>query len=150
VPTTQVWERVFVGSLHDAGDLARSNPHRITTAISLCSEPIRVKSFGLNYVQFPLADNRGILVGEFERIIHAIGENVRRGRVLVHSYGGMIRSPIVTAAWMRVCGYKSIDDALLEIAAICSIISTESNALLVSIRRRLRRTQSQSSYLSDT
>ena len=137
MPVTQVWKRVFVGSLHDVSDLAKSNPHRITTVISLCSEPVRVKSIGIHYLRFPLADNRGIFIGEFEQIISAIGESVRRGRVLLHCYGGMVRSPILTAAWMDVCGYKNIDDALLEIAAIRPIISTESNALLKSIRRRL-------------
>lgn len=138
MPVTPVWKRIFVGSLNDVSDLAKSNPHRITTVISLCSEPVRVKSLGINYLRFPLADNRGIFVGEFERIIHAIGDNVRQGRVLLHCYGGMVRSPILTAAWMDVCGYKNIDDALLEIAAIRPIISTESNVLLKSIRRRLR------------
>lgn len=127
-----------MGSLHDAGDLARSNPHRITTVISLCSEAVRVKSLGINYLRFPLADNRGILIGEFDRIISVIGLNVRRGRVLLHCYGGMVRSPILTAAWMDVCGYKNINDALLEIAAIRPIISTQSNVLLSSIRKHLR------------
>ena len=140
MPVTQVWQRVFVGSLRDVSDLAKSNPHRITTVISLCSEPIRVKSLGINYLRFPLADNRAIFVGEFERIISAIGLNVRCGRVLVHCYGGMGRSPIMTAAWMDICEYKSIDDAVLEIAAIRPIIPTGSNALLKSIRKRLRRT----------
>jgi protein-tyrosine phosphatase len=138
MPITQVWDRVFVGSLHDVSDFAKSNPHRITTVISLCSEPVRVKSLGINYLRFPLADNRGILVGEFDRIIDAIGENVRWGRVLIHCYGGLMRSPILTAAWMDVCGYKNIDDALMDIAAIRPSISIESNALLKSIRRRLR------------
>ena len=97
-----------------------------------------MKLLGINYLRFPLTDSRGILIGEFDRIIDGIGENVRWGRVLIHCYAGMVRSPILTAAWMDVCGYKSIDDALLEIAAIRPIISTESNALLKSIKRRLR------------
>jgi protein-tyrosine phosphatase len=138
VPLTSVWERILLGSLRDANDLAKSNPHGITTVISLCSEPVRVKSPGINYLRFPLADNRAIPVGEFDQIIDAIGENVRWGRLLIHCNGGMVRSPILTAAWLDVCGYKNIDGALLEIAAIRPIISTQSNALLSSVRKHLR------------
>ena len=138
MPVTQVWERIFLGSLHDVSDLAKSNPHGVTTLISLCSEPVRAKSSGINYLQFPIADSRRLPVGQFDRIIDAIGENVRWGTALVNCYGGMVRSPILTAAWMDVCGYKNIDDALRDIAAIRSIISTESIALLKSIRKHLR------------
>ena len=82
MPVTQVWERSLLVHYTTLSDLAKSNPHRITTVISLCSEPVRVKLLGINYLRFPLTDNRGILIGEFDRIIDAIGENVRWGRVL--------------------------------------------------------------------
>jgi protein-tyrosine phosphatase len=135
---TRVWTRIYLGSIHDATGLAKHNPHNITTAISLCSEVIRAKARRINYLSFPLADDEPVPLGEFDRIIDAIAEYVRWGAILIHCYGGMLRSPTITAAWMHVCGYKSIDEALIEIARLRPVISTRSNPLLISVRKHLR------------
>ena len=46
----QVWERLFIGGLADAEELADDNPSRITTVISLSEIPVESKRQGINYL----------------------------------------------------------------------------------------------------
>jgi protein-tyrosine phosphatase len=112
---TQVWERLFVGNLLDADSLAASNPHEITAVITVCDEEVRRKSPVITYLRFPIADCRPLERKQMDSILDAICENIRSGSVLVHCVGGSSRSPILTAAWMHIVGYRNIDDALIEI-----------------------------------
>jgi protein-tyrosine phosphatase len=115
---TRVWERLFFGSLKDADALASSNPHGITTVITICSDEVGRRAKGVNYLHFPIDDSRPISARQFDAIIDAIGENIRWGTVLLHCIGGSSRSPIIAAAWMHVVGYKNIGSALEEIATL--------------------------------
>jgi protein-tyrosine phosphatase len=116
--TRKIWERLFIGSLRDTEALASSNPHGVTTVITLCSETVRKKNPAINYLHFPIDDFCPISVGQFDSIIDAIGENIRWGTLLLHCAAGTSRTPIIAAAWMHVVGYKKIESALMEIAKL--------------------------------
>lgn len=124
----QVWERLSIGGIGDAQALAESNPFGITTVVALCRETPQKRAPRLNYLYFPLHDARPIPVGRFDAIIDALYENIRWGAVLVHSYTGSNRAPIIAAAWMHVVGYKNIDAALAEIGKLRTI---EPNPILL-------------------
>jgi protein-tyrosine phosphatase len=136
-PMTQVWERLFIGSTKDAERLATSNPHRVTTVLSLCAEPVVKRARKVNYVHIPIPDATPISVGEFDAVIDGIAENIRWGTVLLHCGSGLNRSPIMAAAWMHVVGYKNIDAALEEIARMRPTIAP-CNTLLASAKEHLR------------
>jgi Dual specificity phosphatase, catalytic domain len=133
---TKIWERLYVGSLKDAVQLARSNPRRIATVISLCRQKAVPRSPKIIYIQIPIPDAAPISAQKLEDILYAIAIGVRRGSVLVHCREGMNRSPILVAAWMDRCGYAEIDKALSEIAKLRDL--APSRALLTSVRDSLR------------
>ena len=130
---TRIWERLFVGSLKDANLLAEANPHRITTVISLCDAAPRRPAKGVNYLHFPISDIRPVAVGTFDRIMDGVAENIRWGNLLIHCGVGSVRAPVITAAYMDVCGYKNIDEALEDVSALRPITSV-SIILLNSIK----------------
>lgn len=134
---TKIWERLYLGSLKDAVQLARSNPRRIATVISLCHEKAVPRAPKVIYIQIPIADAVPISAQKFEDIMYAIAIGVRRGSVLLHCREGMNRSPILIAAWMDRCGYADIDRALAEIAKLRDL--APSRALLSSVRDLLRK-----------
>jgi protein-tyrosine phosphatase len=118
---TKIWERLFLGELKDAQQLARSNPQRINTVISLCREQAVNQAAKITYIHIPIPDSRPISAQKFEDIMFAIAIGVRRGKLLVHCRAGMSRSPILIAAWLHRCGYAGIDQALAEIAELRNI-----------------------------
>jgi protein-tyrosine phosphatase len=134
---TQVWERLYIGSRDDAEHLIRENPHAITTVLSLCEDKVLRRNPSINYVHIPIADATPVSVGQFDAIIDAIGENIRRGTVLVHCGAGVSRSSILTAAYMDIVGYKGIDAALIEIRKLRPIVSP-SPVLLQSVKEHLK------------
>ena len=134
---TKIWERLYVGSLKDAEQLARSNPQPIATVVSLCQEQSVQRAPEIVYIHIPIADARPISAQKFEDIMFAIAIGLRQGTVLVHCQQGMNRSPILVAAWMDRCGYAEIDKALSEIAKQRDLAS--SRTLLTSVRSLLRR-----------
>ena len=134
---TQVWERIFLGSEDDANALTGSNLNGVTTVISLCSQPVRSKAAGINYLRFPIRPFEAVTRAKFDKIIDAIAENVRWGTVLLHCNAGISRSPAMLAAWMDVVGYKNFDKALEEIATVRPAVSPEP-VLVDSIRQHLR------------
>jgi len=134
---TRIWERLYLGGFGDAERLARLNPSGITTVVSLCEDQVLRRDPQVNYLHIPIADAKRIVVGQFDAIVDAIGENIRWGTVLLHCGSGISRAPIMTAAWMHVVGYKDIDQALEEIAGMRPIIAP-SEILLSSVRGYLR------------
>ena len=129
---TKIWERLFLGSLKDAEQLARSNPQRITTVVSLCRQQAVHRAPKITYIHIPIPDARPISAQKFEDILYAMAIGVRRGNLLVHCLEGMNRSPILIAAWMHRCGYAGIDKALSEIAALRDL--APSDTLLRSVK----------------
>ena len=134
---TKIWERLFLGNLKDANHLARMNPLRITTVVTLCEEPIVRKAAKITYINVPIPDARALTAQKFEDIMFAIAVGVQRGNVLVHCFAGMSRSPIMVAAWMHRCGYVGIDKGLAEIAKLRII--QPSPVLLRSTREHLNK-----------
>ena len=121
---TQIWQRLSVGGIGDA----ESNPIEITTVVTPCRETVKKFAPGVNYLYFPLRDARPIPVGRFDGIIDALWENIRWGKVLVHSFDGADQAPIVAAAWMHIVGCKDIDAALADIGRLRSM---EPNPVLI-------------------
>ena len=133
---TRIWERLYLGSLKDAEQLARSNPQRITTVVSLCRQQAVQRAPKIIYMNIPIQDARPISAQKFEDIMFAIGLGVRRGNLLLHCLQGMNRSPILMAAWLDRCGYAGIDKALSQIAKLRDL--APSRTLLTSVRDLLR------------
>jgi hypothetical protein len=134
---TKIWERLYLGSLNDAAQLARSNPRRIATVISLCRQKAVGRVPKITYIHIPIPDAAAIPAQKLEDILYAMAIGLRRGSVLVHCREGMNRSPILVAAWMDRCGYAEIDRALSEIAKRRDL--APSRALLTSVRDLLRK-----------
>ena len=132
IPVTQVWERLFLGGR--AEYLGKTNPVGITTVISVCEDRVLRRNPSVNYVHVPIADATPITVGQFDSVIDAIAENIRRGTVLLHCRAGVSRSPIMTAAWMHICGYKNIDAALVDIGTLRPV---EPNPILLNSVKEL-------------
>ena len=134
---TQVWERLFIGGMDDAEALADANPLvGIATVITVCRETVRARAEGVNYLHFPVPESRPLPVGRFDGIIDALWENIRWGKVLIHSFAGASRAPIMAAAWMTVVGCKNIDAALADIGKMRPV--EPSPVLLRSVKRALK------------
>lgn len=129
---TRIWERLYLGSLKDAEKLARSNPQRITTVVSLCREKAVRQAPKITYIHIPIPDARPISAQKFEDIMFAMAIGVRRGNLLVHCLAGMSRSPILVAAWLHRCGYTGIDKALSQIGELRDL--APSHILLSSVK----------------
>jgi protein-tyrosine phosphatase len=134
---TQIWERLFIGSLADADELAAGNPHRISTVISLSEIPVESKGRGVNYLHLPVEDDEPVPVRKFDRILDSLYENCRWGTVLLHCSQGVSRAPSVAAAYMAAVGYKGIDAALAEIQKARPFIHP-STVLVESLKEHLR------------
>lgn len=106
---TQVWERLWLGGLADAEELAACNPHGITTVVSLSEIPVERKSRDINYVHLPIEDAEPLPVAQLDRILKALSENIRCGTVLLHCSQGVSRAPSLAAAYMDAVGCKGMD-----------------------------------------
>src|ERR1017187_9755551 len=112
---TKIRDRLFLGSLLDAERLAKANPHGIGAVVSLSATgPCNTRP-GINYVHLRVEDAQAIPIRQFDAIMHAIAENTRRGKVLVHCGSGISRAPVIVSAYLHVVGHKSLDTALVEI-----------------------------------
>jgi len=134
---TPIWERLLIGSLADAEELADDNPHRITTVVSLSEIPVEAKHKGVNYLHLPIADDEPVPVRQFDRILDAIAENIRWGTVLLHCSQGMSRAPSMAAAYIDSVGFKGIAAALDEIRNLRPFVHP-SSTLLKSIKENLQ------------
>jgi protein-tyrosine phosphatase len=94
------------------------NSRGINTVISVCEETLDRHNLKINYLHLPVAEGKAISVGQFDAIIDAISENIRWGTVFIHCRFGMLRSPILVAAYMDAVGYKNIDAALDDILEV--------------------------------
>ncbi len=134
---TRVWERLWLGSLCDAEELADENPYGITTVISLCERCVTAKRRDVLYIHIPIEDDQPVPVRKFDAIIKAIAQNIRRGTVLIHCAEGSSRAPSLIAAYMHSVGYKQIDAALADIKRLRPIVNP-SKTLFESVKEHLR------------
>ena len=134
---TQIWERLFIGGLADAEELAVKNPNRITTVISLSEIPVEAKRASVSYLHLPIEDDNPVSVRQFDRILDALSGNIRWGTVLLHCSQGVSRAPSLAAAYMDAVGYKGIDAALKEIQQ-CRPFIHPSTILVNSLKEHLR------------
>lgn len=133
---TRIWERLFIGGFADAEQLAAKNPQRITTVISLSEIP-NTQRASINYLHFPIEDDKPVSVRQFDRILDALTENIRWGTVLLHCAQGTSRAPSMAAAYMDAVGCMSIDAALNEARQLRPFI-TPSTVLVESLKEHLR------------
>jgi protein-tyrosine phosphatase len=135
---TKIWERLFIGGLADAEELAAGNPHGITTVVSLSEIPVEAKRKGVNYLHHAVEDAEPVPVWRFDAIMDALSENIRwGGKVLLHCGQGISRAPSMAAAYMDAVGYKSIEAALGEIRRVRPFIQPSTN-LVKSLKENLR------------
>ncbi len=134
---TKIWERLYLGSLHDAQRLAKANPHGLTHVVSLSENAPITTHAEITYIHLPVEDEIAIPPARFNAIMDAISKNIRRGKVLVHCGSGISRAPIMVAAYLHYVGYKEFDAALQDIALLRGFISP-SAILLASVREHLR------------
>jgi protein-tyrosine phosphatase len=135
---TQIWERLYLGSLNDATQLAAENPFGITAVVSLCSHSVSRKAKGVSYTRIVVAESSPISARQFDAVMTAIAQSVRHGKLLIHCAGGVNRSPIMAAAWLRRCGCLNLVEALLAIRERRPMINP-SPVLLRSVEAHLRR-----------
>jgi len=133
---TQIWERLFIGGIADAEELAAGNPSGITTVVSLSEIPVESKRRDINYLHLPIEDGEPVPERQFDAIMDALRENIRWGTVLLHCGVGVSRAPSLAAAYMDACGYKNIDAALKEIRKLRPFISP-STVLVNSLKENL-------------
>ena len=133
---TQVWERLFIGGIADAEELADDNPDGITAVISLSEVAVRTRREDVKYVHLPIEDDKPVPIRQFYCIMDAIRKNIRWGTVLLHCGVGLSRAPSFAAAWMAAVGYKNIDSAIEEIRQLRPVIDP-SKILLKSVRENL-------------
>lgn len=133
---TRLWERLFIGSLADAEELASGNPNGITTVISLSEMPGTQRA-SVNYLHLPIEDDKPVSVRQFDRILDVISENVRWGTLLLHCSQGVSRAPSMVAAYMDAVGYRNLDAALKEIKQLRPFINP-STILVESLKEHLR------------
>jgi protein-tyrosine phosphatase len=134
---TQVWERLFLGSLADAEELAADNPDGITTVISLSEVAVQTRREDVNYVHLPIEDDVPVPVRQFYGVMDAIRMNIRWGTVLLHCGVGVSRAPSMAAAYIDSVGCKGIDAALAEIKLLRPFIQP-STILLNSVKEHLK------------
>lgn len=133
---TPVLDHLYLGSLEDAEELSRANPHRITTVISLCREPVVQRVSGVRYLHFPVRDARPISIAWLNAILCALEESMARGSVLIHCGAGMSRAPTVVAAYLDRIGFLGFARALSYLEALRPVVAP-SKALVESIEREL-------------
>jgi protein-tyrosine phosphatase len=133
----QVWERLYIGGLADANELAADNPFGISTVISLSEMTVMHKRRGINYLHLPIEDDELVPVQQFDRILDSLYENCRWGKVLLHCSLGISRAPSMAAAYMDAVGCMGIDAAIKEIRKVRPFISP-SKTLLESLKENLQ------------
>src|ERR1039457_6337524 len=134
---TQVWERLFIGGIADAEELAADKPSGITTVVSLSEIPVEAKRRDINYLHLPIEDDVLVPVRQFYGVMDAIRKNIRWGTVLLHCGVGVSRAPSLAAAYMDAVGCMGIDAAIKEIRQVRPFIHP-STELVESLKENLR------------
>lgn len=111
-PVTAVAARLFLGSLADAERLAKDNPYKIRTVITLCEQRVKQRASGIRYLQFPVRDAQPIPIALLNAILEAIYQAVAEGATLVHCHSGISEAPTLVAAFLDQTGSARFESAL--------------------------------------
>ena len=134
---TRIWERLYIGGLADAEELADENTNDITTVISLSEIPVQTRREDVNYVHLPIEDDMSVPVRQFYGVMDAIRKNIRWGTELLHCGVGVSRAPSMAAAYIDSVGCKGIDAAINDIRKARPFIHP-STVLVESLKEHLR------------
>jgi len=130
---TRIWERLYLGSLQDAADLAAANPFGITAVLSLCSRKVPYRASRINYTRIPIAESRPVSARKFEAVMGAIAQGVRHGTLLIHCrHKSLTRYDGCMAASMRLpqprCSASRNRQASSDDPSITSVTAKRSRA----------------------
>lgn len=135
--TRTAFERLFVGDIRAAGQLAKVNPVRIRTVVSVCEEKIEVRGEGIAYLQISIRDTHPVPFEKIDQVINAIARNIPAGPVLIRCAGGMSRSPVMTAVYFDLGRWRTFDELLRQLSAVRTVVDP-SPILMRSAREYLR------------
>ena len=116
--TATPFERLFVSDFRAAERLAKENPLCIRTVLSVCAEKMQLRSREISYVQLPVLDAQPLQFEMVDEVMHTVARNIISGRVVIHCAAGLSRSPVMTALYFDLVGYRSFDVALGELARL--------------------------------
>lgn len=128
---------LYLGSLQDAENVARSNPLKISTVLTLCGETVERRTPEVIYLHFPISDTRPIARPQLFKILKAIEQSIADGPVLLHCAAGLSRTPTIAAAYLHHVGWRSFPEALAYLAEIRPEIGP-SPVLVHSVFRHLK------------
>jgi protein-tyrosine phosphatase len=133
---TKVLHGLYLGDIDEAEALVRTNPQQIRTVVTLCREPVEVRSPKIAYMHFPMVDSRPMRIDSLSAILQAIESAFAKGSILVHCTAGISRSPAVLAAFLFLHGFPSYGNALTYLKRLRPEVHP-SPVLAHSIRRAL-------------
>lgn len=111
-----------MSDIRGAERLAEANPLGIRTIVSVCAEQIHSRSKKILYVQMPMLDAQPLSFVVVSRVMNTIARNILAGPVLIHCVGGLSRSPVMTAIYFDLIGFRSFDAALDELVRLRPVL----------------------------
>jgi protein-tyrosine phosphatase len=138
IPLSKITERLFVGNVCNAANLAEENPHKITAVLNVSTEPPYTKHADIVYLHIPFHDGHEIPPRAFAECLAFMKFCYENGHnILVHCAAGMSRSPTILASFMHYVGLHQFDLALEEIRKHRPVVMP-APAIIASSRRWLR------------
>ena len=148
---TKIWERIYLGNLKDAEQLARSNPQRITTVVSLCREHPAHRSPKITYIHIPIPDSRPISAQKFEDIMFAMAIGVPARKPTGALPGGheSVANPdccMARSLWLRGNRQSTIPDRGAKGSRSLSRIAPKRKGPAEQMKRYRRNCEEESSH----
>ncbi len=91
VGMTRIWERLYLGSLRDAAQLAAENPFGINSVLSLCSQKVPYRASRIRYTRLPIAESRPISARQFDAVMGGLRPMINPSPVLLRSVAEHLR-----------------------------------------------------------
>ena len=102
-PLSQIWDRLWVGTLWAALDLEPQNPAGIR-AILNCTSEWMSKPEPFEVTSLHLEDGAPVPHTTVKYAVNWIHEMIKSGPVLICCHAGLSRSPGIAAAYLTRCG----------------------------------------------
>src|SRR5262245_30065364 len=113
----QVLEGLYLGSVESARDLTRLRASGITHVVNCAEELPNYHEDAFTYLALRLADPDPRMHQHFEPACAFIDEGRQRGRVLVHCFAAISRSPTIVLAYLCHRG-DTLEGAARRLAAV--------------------------------